>query len=86
MRKFVFIFSWLFLVLSVLAFSVFLIGNFGLFGVDKDPLSGVFLIVLGQPWVRLVNLLPESLWPWASATAPFLNSAILFLLASRLAK
>jgi hypothetical protein len=86
MRQLLLVIAWVFLVLAVLALAVFLLGNFGMFGTEKDPLAGVFLIILGQPWVRWVDQLPQGLWPWASAVAPFLNAAILFLLASRLPK
>ena len=68
---------WVYLVLYVLALFVLLIGTFGWFGQEKDPLSGVFIVILGQPWVRLVDLLPERNWPIASSLTPIINLGIL---------
>lgn len=59
------------------ALALLLIGTYGLFGQEKDPLSGVFLIPLGLPWVLWTDALPEALLPWAAALAPLLNLAIL---------
>ena len=39
-------------------------GTFGLFGTERDPLAGVFLLPLGLPWVLAIDLFPEPLWPW----------------------
>jgi hypothetical protein len=44
---------WIFAILYGLAILLFLIGNFGLLGQEKDPLSGVFLMPLGLPWSML---------------------------------
>ena len=77
-------FTWLFRIfatLYLLALALWLIGTLGLFGQEQDPLSGVFLILLGQPWVRLVDLLPERIWPIASALMPAINAGILYALA-----
>ena len=41
--------------------GLLLIGTFGLFGQEKDPLSAVFLIPLGLPWFIWVDGFPESL-------------------------
>jgi hypothetical protein len=40
----------IFLLLYAAAFALFMVGTFGWFGQDQDPLSGVFLILLGLPW------------------------------------
>lgn len=69
-----------FAALYAFALAVYLIGTFGLFGADRDPLSGVFLIPLGLPWNRFVDALPERFWPWLAAAAPLVNLAILWLL------
>jgi len=41
--------------------GLLLIGTFGLFGQEKDPLSAVFLIPLGLPWFIWVVGFPERL-------------------------
>lgn len=64
--------------LYLLALALLLIGTFGFFGQERDPLSGVFLLPLGVPWVWFVDLAPEPLWPWLAALAPLLNFGILF--------
>ena len=60
--------------LAWLAAVVFLlIGTFGWFGQEKDPLSGIFLVPLGLPWNLFVDGLSESLRPWAAVLAPGVN-------------
>ncbi|MCL5779336.1 hypothetical protein M1105_20525 [Limibaculum sp. FT325] len=59
------------------ALGLFLIGRFGLFGQEADPLSGVFLIPLGFPWIWLIDLAPEAAWPWLGALAPGVNLALI---------
>jgi len=66
--------------LYVFALAIFLIGTFGLFGQERDPLSGVFLIPLGLPWNRFIDVFPEALWPWLAAGAPAVNLLILLVL------
>lgn len=66
--------------LYVFALAILVIGTFGLFGQDRDPLSGVFLIPLGLPWNRLVDVFPQPLWPWLAAGAPLINLIILAIL------
>ena len=63
-----------------------MIGTFGLFSQETDPLSGVFLIPLGIPWAFLVDLTPEALWPWLAALAPAINLSLIALLCRRLNK
>jgi len=62
------------------ALALLLIGTFGLFGQDRDPLAGVFLLPLGLPWVLWLDGFPDSAQPWLAAIAPTLNLTILFLL------
>jgi len=69
-----------FLVLYLLALAAWLIGTFGLFGNEKDPLSGIFLVLLGQPWTRLVDWLPQSLQLAGSVLAPALNLGVIYLI------
>lgn len=40
---------WGFVTLYGCALAIFLIGNFGLFGTQADPLAGVYLVIIGQP-------------------------------------
>ena len=67
-------------VLYLFALALLLIGTFGLFGQERDPLAGVFLMPLGLPWVLWLDGFPEVLLPWLAAMAPVLNLAILTLL------
>lgn len=66
--------------LYLAALALFVIGRFGLFGSPSGPLAGVFLVPLGMPWVPMIDVLPEPLWPWAAAGAPLVNLAILTVL------
>ena len=74
--------KWLFLVFAALyifAILLLLVGTFGLFGQQKDPLSAVFLLPLGLPW----NLLADQ-FKLANAitliAAPAINVVILLYL------
>lgn len=63
-----------------LALILFLIGTFGLFGEEKDPLSGVFLLPLGLPWNQFLDGFSGTARAVAAAAAPLVNILILFLL------
>ena len=63
----------LFAGLYLLALVIFVVGVFGLFGQDKDPLSAVYLVPLGLPWVLFFDGMPEIFLPWIGALAPLLN-------------
>lgn len=65
------------------ALSLFLIGTFGFFGQEQDPLAGVFLMPLGLPWVLWLDTFPKPALPWLAGLAPLLNLAILSLLCHR---
>jgi hypothetical protein len=69
-----------FLALYALALILLLIGRFGLFGSERDPLSGVFLVPLGLPWNRLTGWAPASLLPWLAAAAPLVNLVLIRLI------
>lgn len=62
------------------AIGVLIVGTFGLFGADRDPLSAVYLIPLGLPWNLLVDIFPEPAWPWLATAAPLINLILLWLL------
>lgn len=74
------IFIAVFTILYLAAIFIFLTGVFGWFQQAKDPLSGVYLIPLGLPWVLGVDYFPEGMWPWLGAFAPALNLGILVVL------
>ena len=69
-----------FALLYVLAIAALMVGVFGLFGADRDPLSAVFLVPLGLPWNLLADAFPEPAWPWLAAAAPAVNLFLLWLL------
>ncbi|WP_306132942.1 hypothetical protein [Roseivivax marinus] len=60
----------------LVALGLLIVGTYGLFGQDRDPLSGVFLIPLGFPWVYAF----DSFGGWVIAATPLINLAILFAL------
>ena len=63
----------MFALLYVVALFLFLTGTFGWFGQERDPLSGVFLLPLGLPWIFLSELVSEQAKPWFAASAPLVN-------------
>ncbi|QNE03929.1 hypothetical protein [Croceicoccus marinus] len=68
---------WIFVALYAAALFIFLVGAFGWFGQEKDPLSAVFLMPLGLPW----NLIGDRIGRASAALAllaPAINAAILF--------
>ena len=69
--------------LYLAALALLIIGTFGLFGQERDPLAGIFLIPLGLPWNLWLDALPDPVRPWLAALAPMLNLAILTLLCRR---
>ncbi|SIS87382.1 hypothetical protein SAMN05421759_10512 [Roseivivax lentus] len=73
-----------FIILYVIAIFILLVGTFGWFGQERDPLSGIFLLPLGLPWNLFLDGLGDSLRPWAAAAAPLLNIVILRFLCVRL--
>jgi hypothetical protein len=73
-------------ILYLLTLLVFLIGTFGLFGQDRDPLSAVYLIILGQPWVQLAGMLPEAARPFGAALSPLVTLCLLWLICRHFAR
>ncbi|MBS8228712.1 hypothetical protein [Vannielia litorea] len=71
---------WVFAVLYVAALALFLIGTYGWFGQEQDPLAGVFLLPLGLPWNLMTGALPEAPRLWAALLAPVLNIVLLVAL------
>ena len=71
---------WIWVALYLAALFLFVVGSFGLFGSDSGPLAGVFLVPLGLPWNRFVDLFPEPFWPWLGAASPLVNVLLLYAL------
>lgn len=77
--------KWVFIIFVVLygaALLLLLVGAFGWFGQEQDPLSGVFLMPLGLPW----NLIADRIGLPGVAVgvlSPLINAAILFWLWKR---
>ncbi|MEM9107496.1 MAG: hypothetical protein AAGC96_17750 [Pseudomonadota bacterium] len=71
---------WIYSISYLLALFVFAVGIFGWFGANPDPLSGVYLVLIGQPWIYLVDVFPETAWPIAAALTPAINLMILMVL------
>ena len=75
----------IFAVLYVIALGLLIIGTFGLFGQERDPLSGIFLIPLGMPWIWLADRL-GMVGPAVAILAPLVNLLILFAIYRLLAR
>lgn len=58
-----------FAILYLLALALWAIGTFGLFGQEADPLSAVFLIVLGWPWTLVLEQILGA-GVWTAVVAP----------------
>ena len=86
MRRALTILIWLLVAAYVFALGIFLISVFGLFGTERDPLSGIFLIPLGLPWIRLHDVFGEGLRPWLAILAPAFNILLLLALKRSLAR
>ncbi len=51
----------------------------GWFGMERDPLAGIFAIVLGAPWSYILNFLPN-LSIWFNVAAVALGMVMNFLI------
>jgi hypothetical protein len=65
---------WVFAALCLVALAIGLIGTFGWFGQERDPLSWVFVMPLGLPWTQLLGGAGS---PWLAVLSPLVNLAIL---------
>ncbi|MCB2066161.1 MAG: hypothetical protein KDE15_05920 [Erythrobacter sp.] len=74
---------WIFVALYALALALLAVGTYGLFGQERDPLSGVFLIPLGLPWNLLLDRVLGVASPATAIGAPLVNAAILYWLWKR---
>jgi hypothetical protein len=66
--------------LYAVALLLWLVGRYGLFGAERDPLSAVFLVPLGWPWVLWLDGIAEPWRPWIAAATPLINLVLLALL------
>ena len=71
---------WGFALAYAFALAILLIGLFGLFGQERDPLSAVYLLPLGLPWNLLTGGAPEPVLPILAALAPAVNLGLLVVL------
>jgi hypothetical protein len=71
-----------FLLLYLVAVLLFVLGTLGLYGVDRDPLSGFYLLPLGLPWNLWIDSLPEAPWLWAGVLASAVNLRLMILICS----
>jgi len=74
MTKWIF---WIFLALYISAVFILLTGFFGWFAQQQDPLSGIFLLPLGLPWI----IIGDKMGLTSTALAilsPAINLGILF--------
>ncbi len=77
-----------FLVAYVFVGALAVIGSRGMFGVEPDPLSVVWLVIIGLPWTLLLGILPgdsipEFLARLFIALVPLLNLWLLSRLCRR---
>lgn len=70
----------IFAIAYVVALGLLLIGTFGLFGQERDPLSGVFLMPLGLPWNLLLGGVSDALKPWLAVLAPGANLVLIWFI------
>ncbi len=68
---------WVFMLLWAGATFIFMTGTFGWFEQPRDPLSGLFLLPLGLPWVLAIEFAPETARPLLAVLAPSVNLVIL---------
>lgn len=71
---------WIFGIAYLAALALFAIGVFGLFGQERDPLSAVFLLPLGMPWILYLARFADDVRPWLTAAAPLVNLISLIVL------
>ncbi|MGL4397895.1 MAG: hypothetical protein ACRCS9_15260 [Hyphomicrobium sp.] len=62
-----------FAILYLLALALWAISTFGLFGQEADPLSAVFLVLLGWPWTLVLEQVLGVAGVWTVVIAPLFN-------------
>lgn len=68
---------WIFGAAYLFGLAMLAVGTFGLFGQPQDPLSGLFLMPLGLPWIMLSDYVPVGARLAFALLAPALNLALL---------
>ena len=61
----------------LLALGAWVVSSFGLFGVEPTAFSGIFLVLLGAPWVSLASDAGAPAGERVGVLAPLINLAIL---------
>lgn len=87
MRRLVFLLAWTYLLVGIFSLLLIPASLYEWFGIEKDPLSGVYALILGLPWTRLLFLFEEvSTWFALVFTAfgILINASLLFFIAGRL--
>lgn len=74
MRRLLDVLFWGLIALYTLALLVLAVG---LLGAEKEPLSAVYVVILGLPWTRAIEGVPGWALPWLTTLAPLLNIALL---------
>ena len=69
-----------FALLYAIALGLWAIGNWGLFGSERGPLAGVFLVPLGWPWNRLLDSAGDSWRLMLGILSPAVNLLLLLVL------
>jgi hypothetical protein len=67
-----------FAVLWFLSLVILAIGTFGWFGQEQDPLSGVYVVLLGSPWIQFIGSAGMAS-PLVGIVAPVVNLLCLVL-------
>lgn len=76
----------LFIVAYGFALLIGLIGTYGWFEQPTDPLSWIFISLLGLPWVLLADAIPDGARAVIAALAPLINLIILLMLCRTLSR
>lgn len=67
----------IFAVLYLLSLLALAVGTWGWFGVEPDPLAGVYLVLLGMPWNGILDRFGPSARVPLAIVAPAINLLIL---------
>lgn len=62
------------------ALGMYVVYGWGLFGHQPEALAGLYLVMIGYPWIGALEWFPEALWPWLGILAPLGNLLALLVL------
>lgn len=62
------------------ALALLAVGTWGLLGAERDPLSGVYLLLLGLPWSHLADRVSVGFGQVMAFVAPAVNLGLLVAL------